>query len=375
MNKPEKEFFDELMQQVSLIEKSRVLNGENKMNHDTEDERLSASEAVYGFCGWLTAQDVPIVMSARHECGRIVDLVSKFCKTNNLSEPRDRWADQLTHPPSLSTDTPVVARNTPTSDGMQRTGEPRVVKGGILTTYKTPKGGTVTYISSDTCQSPDSETASVTCLRNHTLYVAESEDDMSSLRDTAEVVITKSGKVIKDRWGILLHPYLSRMALSSDGGGCMRPGLPRLGDCENYLGLPGVSLPGQHDGPDDTVEVYGKPNGWCWSCWRLYQIGELRKEVQALEAWQEVAAESNRDIGTYLQEQLPSLEFDEGMPVGNVRKAIRHLQGKVDNIKDTIVLFPNPSHRIGLAIEKLSGDLSHDNVAAAKQILKKIIDE
>lgn len=51
------------------------------------------------------------------------------------------------------------------------------------------------------------------------------------------------------------------------------------GDCENYIGLPGESIPGQHDGDDDTVDAYGKPNGWCWSCWKSYRIKELENEL------------------------------------------------------------------------------------------------
>ncbi|KKK70001.1 hypothetical protein LCGC14_2928390, partial [marine sediment metagenome] len=53
---------------------------------------------------------------------------------------------------------------------------------------------------------------------------------------------------------------------------------------------------------------------------------KLRGEVQALEAWQNVAAESNRDVSAYLQEKFPSLELDGGWPVSNIRKAIEHLE-------------------------------------------------
>lgn len=59
--------------------------------------------------------------------------------------------------------------------------------------------------------------------------------------------------------------------------GCLYAGSGR-GDCAHFIGLPGKSIPGQHDGKDDTVDAYGKPNGWCWSCWKSYQIERLRKE-------------------------------------------------------------------------------------------------
>jgi hypothetical protein len=50
------------------------------------------------------------------------------------------------------------------------------------------------------------------------------------------------------------------------------------GDCEHYVGLPGRSIPGQHDGTDDTVDVYGRPNGWCWRCWLSFRNEQLRQE-------------------------------------------------------------------------------------------------
>ncbi len=55
---------------------------------------------------------------------------------------------------------------------------------------------------------------------------------------------------------------------------------PGRGDCEHAVGLPGHSIPGQHDGPDDTVDAYGKPNGWCWSCWKSHKIGRLENEIE-----------------------------------------------------------------------------------------------
>lgn len=58
---------------------------------------------------------------------------------------------------------------------------------------------------------------------------------------------------------------------------------PGRGDCENAVGLPGKSISGQHDGEDDTVDVYGKPNGWCWHCWLMHQREQLRGEVEQLK--------------------------------------------------------------------------------------------
>lgn len=62
--------------------------------------------------------------------------------------------------------------------------------------------------------------------------------------------------------------------------GCQLAG-PGRGDCEHFVGYPSpIHCPGQHDGPDDTVDVYGKPNGWCWSCWKDHRYYELLYAVE-----------------------------------------------------------------------------------------------
>ena len=55
------------------------------------------------------------------------------------------------------------------------------------------------------------------------------------------------------------------------GHGCLLAA-PNRGDCHHFIGLPGRSIPGQHDGPDDTMDVYGRPNGWCQVCWDEIKI-------------------------------------------------------------------------------------------------------
>lgn len=181
------------------------------------------------------------------------------------------------------------------------------------------------------------------------------------------------------------------------------------------------------------------------------------EDIYALQAWNEVAVQSNQDVLAYLQEQFPMLKLDGGMPIDNVRKVVKYLKsnassaGEVTHVypPTTITLRPSGavpdqiqeedmplhvrdifldiiectepnaqylrtldtlayinwwahqaldhtsfseggpqrtisewmeevSHRpktLALvdALKKLSGDLSYDNVAAAKEILKKII--
>jgi len=70
-----------------------------------------------------------------------------------------------------------------------------------------------------------------------------------------------------------------------DDGGCTFAG-PGRGDCEHAVGLPGISIPGRHDGDDDTVDFAGKPNGWCWSCWRSKRIADLEAELGHLQSIQ-----------------------------------------------------------------------------------------
>ena len=75
-----------------------------------------------------------------------------------------------------------------------------------------------------------------------------------------------------------------RLAEREDGG-CILAG-PGRGDCSHFIGLPGENIPGQHDGPD-TEDVYGKPNGWCWSCWKSQMIAEKTARVLEVEKHEE----------------------------------------------------------------------------------------
>ncbi|KKN06103.1 hypothetical protein LCGC14_1080620 [marine sediment metagenome] len=69
--------------------------------YEIPDNPLTASEALYGFGGWLTSRDEPITMSGHHNAGIVADLIDIFCKTNKLEEPRDNWARNLTHPKAI----------------------------------------------------------------------------------------------------------------------------------------------------------------------------------------------------------------------------------------------------------------------------------
>ena len=53
--------------------------------------KLSASEAIYGFCAWLTTRDEKTFMSAKHNSAPIPERIREFCETNNLEFPRGGW--------------------------------------------------------------------------------------------------------------------------------------------------------------------------------------------------------------------------------------------------------------------------------------------
>ena len=61
-------------------------------------KEMTGSEAIYGFCGWLTTRKEKIVMSSKHDAAPIADLIEQFCNINELNEPRNNWSDYLVHP-------------------------------------------------------------------------------------------------------------------------------------------------------------------------------------------------------------------------------------------------------------------------------------
>lgn len=60
--------------------------------------RMTASEALYGFAGWLTSREPVTIMSAREHAGPIADLVARFMKANELPDCREGWDKTLIHP-------------------------------------------------------------------------------------------------------------------------------------------------------------------------------------------------------------------------------------------------------------------------------------
>lgn len=61
-------------------------------------EKLTASEALYGFCGWLTTQEDITELGSEKDCALIAQKIEKFCTTNGLEDPRVGWNKILKHP-------------------------------------------------------------------------------------------------------------------------------------------------------------------------------------------------------------------------------------------------------------------------------------
>lgn len=59
---------------------------------------LTGSEAIYGFCGWLTSREEKTIMSSSDDAAVIADLIDEFCKANDLSDPNNEWEKILVHP-------------------------------------------------------------------------------------------------------------------------------------------------------------------------------------------------------------------------------------------------------------------------------------
>jgi len=59
---------------------------------------MTASEALYGFVGWLSTKHTPTVFANDQDGAKYAELVDVFCKANNLEAPREGWEKELVHP-------------------------------------------------------------------------------------------------------------------------------------------------------------------------------------------------------------------------------------------------------------------------------------
>ncbi len=54
-------------------------------------DKISASEALFAFCSWLTSREEKTVMSSKDDAAGIADLIGEFCKKNKLNPPSENW--------------------------------------------------------------------------------------------------------------------------------------------------------------------------------------------------------------------------------------------------------------------------------------------
>jgi len=66
-------------------------------------DSLSASEALYGFMGWLTTRDEVTLLHSQSNASKAAELVTEFCEANGLKEPRGGWSQDLVHPERRTT--------------------------------------------------------------------------------------------------------------------------------------------------------------------------------------------------------------------------------------------------------------------------------
>lgn len=84
------------------LEKSHIMNivaDSTDMYYPPSGEKLSSSEALYGFMGWLTSRPEVLTLSGANDSAPVVDLIVAFCEANNLDMPSEDWAGKnLQHP-------------------------------------------------------------------------------------------------------------------------------------------------------------------------------------------------------------------------------------------------------------------------------------
>ncbi len=61
-------------------------------------DQIIASEALYGFMGWLTTRQETMSVGANHECAPVADAIKAFCDANDLTQPRDGWEKNFVYP-------------------------------------------------------------------------------------------------------------------------------------------------------------------------------------------------------------------------------------------------------------------------------------
>lgn len=65
------------------------------------EEKISASEALYGFAAWLTMREETVTFSSDSNAAPAAELVKEWAELNNLSGPRDSiYPNNISQPPT-----------------------------------------------------------------------------------------------------------------------------------------------------------------------------------------------------------------------------------------------------------------------------------
>lgn len=69
-----------------------------KIEYGDTGDALTAAEALYGFCGWLTSREPETMMSSKADASAVCERIEEFSKANHLSRPRESWDTALKMP-------------------------------------------------------------------------------------------------------------------------------------------------------------------------------------------------------------------------------------------------------------------------------------
>jgi hypothetical protein len=62
------------------------------------NDKLSPSEALFAFGGWLSSKEEVITIGATSDCAVLAEKINEFCEANDLEEPRQDWENNIVYP-------------------------------------------------------------------------------------------------------------------------------------------------------------------------------------------------------------------------------------------------------------------------------------
>lgn len=93
----------------------RVRSRKSKPIKGTDPKALNASEALFGFSGFLTSRSEPIILSRQHDASVLGQLADAYIKANGLPAIRDGWGKLLKHPEGVEHLTNLPSRSATTA--------------------------------------------------------------------------------------------------------------------------------------------------------------------------------------------------------------------------------------------------------------------